>query len=71
MNTYQPSTPRAVFATIAIALTVITLSVAVAVPASLDHSGGVAAALAQETASVQAAADRPVVRIDVVGAREG
>ena len=71
MNIYQPSTPRAVFATIAIALTVITLSVAVAVPASLDHSGSVAAALAQETVSAQAVAHRPVMRIDVVGTREG
>jgi hypothetical protein len=71
MNTYQPSTPRAVFAMLAMGLTVLTLSVAVAVPASLDHSGSIAAALAQETLSAQAVADRPVTRIEVFGTREG
>ena len=71
MKDYQPSTPRAVFATIAVALTVVTLSIAVAVPASLDHSGSVAAALAQETVSAQAHANRPVTRIHVVATREG
>ena len=71
MNTYQPSTARAVFATIAVALTVITLSVAVAVPASLDHGGNVTGAQSQEAVSAQAAADRPVIRINVVATREG
>jgi hypothetical protein len=41
------------------------------VPASLDHSGSVASALAQESLGAQAVAERPVIRIDVVGTREG
>lgn len=71
MNTYQPSTPRAMFASIAIALTVLTLGVAVAVPAALDHRGSVAATRIHATVSAQAETDRPVMRIAVVGAREG
>ena len=67
MNRYQPSAPRAAFAAAAIALTVLTVGIAVIAPAKIDS---------RETAATFAARSAPTEvaiipgRIDVIGRPE-
>ena len=66
MNRYQPNTPRAAFAIAALALSVLTMTAMVGVPAS-SH-GGDAAILARATQPAEVTISP--ARIDVVATRE-
>jgi len=59
MKPYQPSTPRAAFAVAAVALSAITFSLAVVVPATMDAGGRRAAAVVARVSS-PAAIEKPV-----------
>lgn len=70
MNRYQSSTPRAVAAAVAIAMTVLTVGVAVIAPAKSSSSREAAAAAVTAAAARQAAPIEVVIlpaRIDVIG----
>lgn len=72
MNRFEFSIPRAAFGAAAVAMTALTLAVAVVVPATLataDHPArSVAKAAVVAPAGAEAAASR--LRIEVVGTRE-
>ena len=65
MKTYQPAVPRTAIVAVAIALTVITLAIGVAAPATVHDNEYVPAAVVQAGAT-----DLPTLRIDVVGTRD-
>lgn len=62
MKPYQPSTPRAALAVAAVALSAITFSLAVVVPATMD-AGGRRAAAVVACVSNPAAIEKPVPAI--------
>lgn len=69
MNSYEPETPRALFATAAIALTAITLGVFVVMPAHFDSGFAPATTLASAPATPAAPIEVAIspARIDVIG----
>ena len=72
MNRYQPSIPRAAFGIAAVAMTAITIGVALVLPASMepgDQEAGRLAASEAVSPPPTAVVINPA-RIDVVGARE-
>ncbi len=71
MKSYQPHTPRATFAVLAVALTALSLGLGVA-PAMLDDTDNGATTLAQSAtvAPTSAAVEAQVYRVDVVAARQ-
>ena len=69
MNRYPNSTPRALFALAAAALTAATLGLAVIVPATLDSAPPDGRALAARAPAAIEVAIHPA-RIDVIGVRE-
>jgi len=71
MNRHSIAIPRAAFGLAAVAMTALTLAIAVVMPATLDSLRGDARVRAvSEGAPVRAAADSNRLRIDVVGVRE-
>ena len=66
MNSYETETPRALFATVAVALTAITLGVFVVMPAHFDSGFAPATTLASASAAPIEVAISPA-RIDVIG----
>jgi hypothetical protein len=70
MNRYQPDTPRFAFALAALALTALTISLAVVAPARLDSLSADASVLAANR-KAQAPTEVAIVpsRIDVIGIR--
>ena len=72
MNRYQTSTPRAIVAFAAAALTAATLGVAVIVPATLDHGSAGVRTVAAATTVAPAPTEATIVpaRIEVIGVRD-
>ena len=72
MKSYQPHTPRATFAVVAVALTALTLGLGVA-PALLDGADTAVTTLAQAAPAgpTSAAVQAQVFRVDVMAARQG
>jgi hypothetical protein len=72
MNRYQPKAPRAAFGIAAVAMTVLTLGLAVVVPAKLAPEGQSAATLLAARSKAPAATEVRIVpaRIEVLGVRE-
>lgn len=72
MNRYQTSTPRAITAIAAVALTAATLGLAVIVPATTDSASASARGLAAATAVAPAPIEVAIhpARIEVIGVRE-
>ena len=72
MNHYQISSPRKVFAIVAVAMTAITIGLAVVVPAKVQSDArdprAMAAAKAMTPASAEVVASR--LHVEVVGVRE-
>ena len=71
MNRYQPKAPRAAFGIAAIAMTVLTLGLAVVVPAKLAPAGPEASTLLAVKSKAPATEVTIVpARIEVIGVRE-
>ena len=72
MNRYQPKTPRAAFGVAAVAMTALTLALAIVAPAKLAPVSQDAAMLAAAGSGAPAAVEVLIVpaRIQVIGVRE-
>ena len=72
MNRYQPNTPRAMLGIAAIAMAVLTLGLAVVVPAKLAPAGQDGATLLTAKSKAPTAIEVLIVpaRIEVIGVRE-
>jgi len=72
MNRYQPKAPRAAFGIAAVAMTALTLALAIVAPAKLAPVGQEAATLAAAESRAPVAVEVLIVpaRIQVIGVRE-
>jgi hypothetical protein len=72
MDSYQPSTPRAALALIAVAMAAITIGALVVLPATLDSTSADVFTLAAAAASTKAPIEVAIIpaRIDVIAVRE-
>jgi hypothetical protein len=72
MDSYQPSTPRAVLGLIAVAMAAITVGALVVLPATLDSTSADVFTLATAAASTKAPIEVAIIpaRIDVIAVRE-
>ncbi|MEO8302919.1 MAG: hypothetical protein ABI724_02255 [Betaproteobacteria bacterium] len=71
MNRYQPSTPRAAIGLAAVAMTVLTIGVAVVLPSEVQSVGGGAATFAAASVAAPAPIEVAIIpaRIDVIAER--